>query len=67
MFRGPYDAHLKEDPNGDASTLKKRFAPFVNDDATQSENYMRYFGRDLLLESRAHVPTIDKLLFLLDY
>lgn len=56
---------LKEDPNGDASTLKKRFAPFVKDDGTQSENYMRYFGRDRLLESRAHVQTIDTLLSLL--
>jgi hypothetical protein len=56
---------LKEDPSGDASTLKKRFAPFVKDDATRSENYMRYFGRDRLLESRSYVPTIDMLLSLL--
>ena len=58
---------LKEDPNGDASTLKKRFAPFVNDDATQSENYMRNFSKDRLLESRALVSTIDQLLSLLGF
>ena len=56
---------LKEDPNGDGIALKKRFAPFVKDDATQSENYLKYFGRNCLLESRAHVPTIDTLLSLL--
>ena len=58
---------LKEDPNGDASTLKKRFAPFVNDDATQSENYMRNFSKDRLLESRALVSRIDQLLSLLGF
>lgn len=58
---------LKEDQSGDALTLKKRFAPFVNDDATQSENYKKYFSRERLLESCSHVPTIDSLLSLLNY
>ena len=66
-FEAPMMRILKEDPNGDASTLKKRFAPFVNDDATQSENYMRNFSKDRLLESRALVSRIDQLLSLLGF
>ena len=52
-------------PVGDAKSLKKQFAPYVNQDATCHENYAEHFGKDRLLAARTTEPTIDALLKLL--
>jgi hypothetical protein len=56
---------LGKEPIGDAKSLKKQFAPYVNQDATCHENYAEHFGKDRLLAARATEPTIDTLLKLL--
>ncbi|OGS94811.1 MAG: hypothetical protein A3G79_01495 [Gallionellales bacterium RIFCSPLOWO2_12_FULL_57_18] len=47
---------------GDAHALKKQFAPFVNNDATQREHYAQYFGSECLNAGRGKEPAIDALL-----
>ncbi|MBZ0090706.1 MAG: hypothetical protein K8F27_00575 [Sulfuricellaceae bacterium] len=56
---------LETNPNGDAQTLKQRFAPFVNNDATKSQNYATHFSAEHLQAGRLHEPTIDALLKLI--
>lgn len=47
---------------GDAHALKKQFAPFVNNDATQRDNYASNFGTACLQAGKSKEPTIDALL-----
>lgn len=47
---------------GDAYALKKLFAPFVNNDATQRDNYALNFGTVCLQAGKSKEPTIDALL-----
>lgn len=47
---------------GDAHALKRQFAPFVNNDATQRDHYALNFGSDFLQSDRGKEPTIDALL-----
>ena len=56
---------LAANPNGDAQALKKQFAPFVNNDATQSQNYAIHFSSERLQAGRSHELTIDALLKLI--
>jgi len=51
---------------GDTRTLKRQFAPLVNNDATQRENYAINFGVECLNAGRGKEHTIDALLRLLD-
>ena len=51
---------------GDAKTLKKQFAPYVNHDATQRNHYITNFGPVCLQAGRTKEPTIDALLRLFD-
>jgi hypothetical protein len=53
---------LGEAPMNDAKELKKQFAPFVNNDALNPENYMTHFNREYLQAGRTFEPTIDTLL-----
>jgi hypothetical protein len=57
---------LAKNPNGDAQALKKQFAPFVNNDATLSQNYAKHFSPERLQARRSHESTIDTLLKLID-
>jgi hypothetical protein len=50
---------------GNAHALKKQFAPFVKNDATQREHYAQNFGSDCLNAGRGKEPAIDELLKLL--
>ena len=50
---------------GDAHALKKQFAPFVNNDATQRDHYALNFGLECLNAGRGKEPAIDALLKLL--
>lgn len=50
---------------GDAKTLKKHLAPYVNDDPTMRQNYAAHFGSECLEAARANEPSIDVLLKLL--
>lgn len=52
-------------PNGDAHALKKQFAPYVNNDATQREHYAAHFGEERLQAGKE--PTIEALLRLFGY
>ena len=47
---------------GDAKSLKKAFATYVNNDATRPENYARNFDKALLESRRNQEPTLDSLL-----
>lgn len=47
---------------GDAHILKRQFAPFVNNDATQRDHYASNFGSGCLQSGRGKEPTIDALL-----
>lgn len=47
---------------GDAHTLKKQFAPFVKNDATQREHYALHFGPDCLQAGRGKEPALNELL-----
>ena len=51
---------------GDAQVLKKQFAPLVNNDATQRDNYMTNFSDACLQAGRRREPTIDALLNLIE-
>ena len=51
---------------GDAKTLKKQLAPYVNHDATQRNHYVTNFGPVCLQAGRIKEPTIDALLKLFD-
>lgn len=53
---------LGANPKDNAHALKKQFAPFVNNDATQSQNYALHFSRERLQAGRAQELTIDALL-----
>lgn len=53
-------------PTGDAKTLKKQFAPFVNDDATQRGNYAGLLSETCLIAGRHREPIIDALLRLFE-
>lgn len=57
---------LGETPVNDAKELKKQFAPFVNNDALNPENYMTHFDRERLQIGRTHEPVINTLLKLFD-
>ena len=57
---------LEENPNSNAATLKKQFAPFVNSDATQSQNYALHFSAERLQAGRSYELTIDALLKLIN-
>ena len=48
--------------NGDAASLKKVFAKYVNNDAMQSENYSKHFDKEKLIAARLKEPSIDSLL-----
>lgn len=51
---------------GDAKTLKRQFAPYVNNDATQRNHYETNFGSACLQAGRAKEPAIDVLLKLFE-
>lgn len=53
---------LGENPNSNVHALKKQFAPFVNNDATQSQNYDIHFSIECMQAGRLYEPTIDALL-----
>lgn len=50
---------------GDAKALKRQFAPYVNQDATQRDHYALHFSSQQLQICRSHEPTIDTLLKLM--
>lgn len=52
---------------GDASALKRQFAPHVNNDATQHGNYALNYGAECLQAGRGKEQTIDALLKLLGH
>ncbi|MBI5890193.1 MAG: hypothetical protein HZB47_05885 [Nitrosomonadales bacterium] len=52
-------------PTGDAHALKKQFAPYVNNDATQRDHYAQHFGSGCLQAGRGKELSIDELLKLL--
>ncbi len=52
---------------GNAQSLKKQFAPYVNNDATLRDHYALHFGPDCLQAGRGKELTIDALLKLLGY
>lgn len=54
-------------PAGNAHALKAQIAPYVNDDATQRDNYVLHFGADCLQAGRSKEPAIDALLKLLGH
>lgn len=56
---------LGESPKGNAHALKKQFAPFVNNDATQRENYAMHFSPECVQAGRLHEQAIDALLKLI--
>ena len=56
---------LGQSDAGDAKSLKKAFAPYVNNDATTPENYSRNFDKAFLESRRNQEPAIDSLLKLL--
>ncbi|MDA8225982.1 MAG: hypothetical protein M0T86_08690 [Betaproteobacteria bacterium] len=56
---------LGENPDSNASALKRQFAPFVNNDATQSRNYANHFSTERLQAGCLHEPTIKALLNLI--
>ena len=52
---------------GDAQTLKRQFAPLVNNDATQRDHYALHFGSVSLHAGRNKELAIDALLKLFGY
>jgi hypothetical protein len=52
---------------GDAHALKKQFAVWVNNDATQSRHYEEHFGHDPLQAGKCNERTIEELLKLFGY
>jgi hypothetical protein len=53
---------LGQNTAGDSKTLKRRFAPYVNNDPTRSENYATSFGKAFLDANRNREPSLDALL-----
>jgi hypothetical protein len=53
---------LGQSDAGDAKSLKKAFAPYVNNDATRPENYAGNFDKAFLESRRDQEPAIDSLL-----
>lgn len=53
---------LGQSDASDTKALKKRFAPYVNNDATRPENYAKYFDKAFLESGRGQEPTINALL-----
>lgn len=58
---------LGKNPVGDGKALKKKLAPFVNNDPTLAQNYGANFGSECLEEGRSLETTIDVLLKLLGH
>lgn len=56
---------LDQNPNGTSQHLKKSFAPYVSNNATDPKNYQKNFGSDMLLEKRKLDASIDCLLKIL--
>lgn len=56
---------LGQNSTGDSRILKKRFAPYVNNAATDPTQYARHFGGPIFQASRKTEPAIDTLLTLL--
>lgn len=52
---------IKKPATGDASTLKKAFAPYVNNDAMVSQNYAINFGLEVLIAAQDREQSIKKL------
>jgi hypothetical protein len=48
--------------DGDSPTLKRKLAPFVNNNALHAGNYSTHFGRECLDRARNVEPTIQELL-----
>lgn len=53
---------LGQSTAGDSKTLKRRFAPYVNNDPMRSENYAANFGKAFLDANRNKDPSLDVLL-----
>ncbi len=53
---------LRQPTVGDAHALKKQFAAFVKNDATQREHYATCFDKESLQEGKHREPTIAALL-----
>jgi hypothetical protein len=53
---------LGQSTAGDSKALKRRFAPYVNNDPMRSENYATNFGKAFLDASRNKEPSLDALL-----
>ena len=51
---------------GDAKTLKKRLAPFLDNDPTRPQNYAEFFGKVCLEAGRGREPVMDALLNLFE-
>jgi len=64
-FEGLMLRVLGQSSIGNADTLKKKFAPYVNHDSTRSAHYAKNLGQKILETSRARERTIDALLKLL--
>ncbi|MDX8409057.1 MAG: RloB domain-containing protein [Mariprofundales bacterium] len=56
---------LGKHPVGDAKTLKKAIAPYLNDDAAKRESYQENFGDEPLQKARAREAILDTLLKML--
>jgi hypothetical protein len=56
---------LGEKVSGDSATLKKRLAPFVDNDPTEPSSYGRFFDTACLRAGRQTEPAIDTLLKLM--
>ena len=56
---------LDQHPNGNAQTLKKLFAPFVHNKATESESYQEHFSAGYLIANRLRDGSINRLLQIL--
>ena len=57
---------LNTTPELDSKKLKKQFTVFVNNDATDSQNYAKHFNVVILKNMRHTEQTIDELLKLLN-
>ena len=56
---------LGKNPETTTEKLKKQFSPFVDGDATESENYAKHFGLEMLSAYQHKEPAIKQLLTLL--
>lgn len=57
---------IKQNPVGDTKALKKQFAPYVKNNATERSHYAENFGHDCLNAGRKAETTIDLLLKLFE-